>query len=130
MIVVSQQILAGAGQQILRTAGGQIIVVSTAAGVKTVQHVTTSQAGAGQGVKMIVVSSSGLAATTSKPVMMSAGVKTVSVRGGTNQILAGGGQTMMIGGKPVTVLTSGADPGWWRSDHDDRREASHCADQR
>ena len=29
---------------------------------------------------MIVVSSSGLAATTSKPVMMSAGVKTVSVR--------------------------------------------------
>ena len=60
---------------------------------------------------MIVVSSSGLAATTSKPVMMSAGVKTVSVRGGTNQILAGGGQTMMIGGKPVTVLTSGAAPG-------------------
>ena len=57
-----------------------------------------------------MVSSSGLAATTSKPVMMSAGVKTVSVRGGTNQILAGGGQTMMIGGKPVTVLTSGAAP--------------------
>ena len=43
-----QQILTGAGQQILRTAGGQIIVVSTAAGVKTVQHVTTSQAGAGE----------------------------------------------------------------------------------
>ena len=42
-----QQIV-GAGQQIIRTAGGQqIIVMSTAGGVKTVQHVTTSQAGAG-----------------------------------------------------------------------------------
>ena len=60
---------------------------------------------------MIVVSSSGLSGTTSKPVMMSTGVKTVSVRGGSNQILAGGGQTMMIGGKPVTVLTSGAAAG-------------------
>ena len=40
---------AGAGQQIIRTAGGQqIIVMSTAGGVKTVQHVTTSQAGAGE----------------------------------------------------------------------------------
>ena len=61
---------------------------------------------------MIVVSSSGLSGTTSKPVMMSTGVKTVSVRGGSNQILTGQtGQTMMIGGKPVTVLTSGAAAG-------------------
>ena len=37
-----------AGQQIIRTAGGQqIIVMTTAGGMKTVQHVTTSQAGAG-----------------------------------------------------------------------------------
>ena len=69
---------------------------------------------------MIVVSSGQLAGTSSKPVMMSlsgqGGVKTVSVRGGPggNQILslpsgmAGQTQTMMIGGKPVTVLTSGA----------------------
>ena len=72
---------------------------------------------------MIVVSSGQLTGTTSRPVMMSlpggqaAGVKTVSVRGGGvaagQQILTlpGGGQqtqTMMIGGKPVTVLTSGA----------------------
>ena len=36
------------GQQIIRTAGGQqIIVMTTAGGMKTVQHVTTSQAGAG-----------------------------------------------------------------------------------
>ena len=64
-----------------------------------------------------------LTGTTTRPVMMSlpggqaAGVKTVSVRGGGvaagQQILTlpGGGQqtqTMMIGGKPVTVLTSGA----------------------
>ena len=42
-----QQILtAGSGQQIIRTAGGQqIIVVTTAGGVKTMQQVTTSQAG-------------------------------------------------------------------------------------
>ena len=86
------------------------------------QHVLTL-AIAGQGVKMIVVSSGQLTGTTSRPVMMSlpggqaAGVKTVSVRGGGvaagQQILTlpGGGQqtqTMMIGGKPVTVLTSGA----------------------
>jgi len=119
-----QQIMAQSGQQIIRTAGGQqIIVMSTTAGgvggVKTVQQMTTSQAG-GQGVKMIVVSSGQLAGTSSKPVMMSlsgqGGVKTVSVRGGPggNQILslpsgmAGQTQTMMIGGKPVTVLTSGA----------------------
>merc|ERR1719312_1095380 len=88
-------------------------------GVKTVQQMTTSQAGQ-QGVKMIVVSSGQLAGTSSKPVMMSlsgqGGVKTVSVRGGPggNQILslpsgmAGQTQTMMIGGKPVQVLTSGA----------------------
>ena len=80
---------------------------------------------AGQGVKMIVVSSGQLAGhSASKPVMMSlsgqGGVKTVSVRGGAggNQILAlpsgsmaGQTQTMMIGGKPVTVLTSGAAAG-------------------
>ena len=72
-------------------------------------------------MKMIVVSSGKLAGTSSKPVMMSlsgqGGVETVSVRGGPggNQILAlpcggmaGQTQTMMIGGKPVTVLTSGA----------------------
>lgn len=42
------QQLVGAGQQIIRTAGGQqIIVMSTTGGVKTVQQVTTSQAGAG-----------------------------------------------------------------------------------
>ena len=43
------QQLVGAGQQIIRTASGQqIIVMSTAGGgVKTVQQVTTSQAGAG-----------------------------------------------------------------------------------
>jgi len=117
-----QQIVAQGGQQIIRTAGGQqIIVMSTTAGggVKTVQQMTTSQAGQ-QGVKMIVVSSGQLAGTSSKPVMMSlsgqGGVKTVSVRGGPggNQILslpsgmAGQTQTMMIGGKPVQVLTSGA----------------------
>ena len=45
-----QQILtAGSGQQIIRTAGGQqIIVVTTAGGMKTVQQVSTSQAGAGK----------------------------------------------------------------------------------
>ena len=46
-----QQLVTGgaAGQQIIRTAGGQqILVMSSAGGVKTVQHVTTSQAGAGQ----------------------------------------------------------------------------------
>ena len=45
-----QQIMAGSGQQIIRTAGGQqIIVMSTTAGgmsgMKTVQQMTTSQAG-------------------------------------------------------------------------------------
>ena len=71
-------------------------------------------------MKMIVMSSGQLAGTSTKPVMMSlsggGGVKTVSVRGGPggNQILSlpggmqGQTQTMMIGGKPVTVLTSGA----------------------
>ena len=66
------------------------------------------------------MSSGQLAGTSTKPVMMSlsggGGVKTVSVRGGPggNQILSlpggmqGQTQTMMIGGKPVTVLTSGA----------------------
>merc|ERR1719450_947717 len=120
-----QQIMAGSGQQIIRTAGGQqIIVMSTTAGgmggVKTVQQMTTSQAGGQQPMKMIVMSSGQLAGTSSKPVMMSlsggGGVKTVSVRGGPggNQILSlpggmqGQTQTMMIGGKPVTVLTSGA----------------------
>merc|ERR1712155_472847 len=50
-----------------------------------------------------------LTGTTSRPVMMSlpggqaAGVKTVTLPGGGQQT-----QTMMIGGKPVTVLTSGA----------------------
>ena len=69
---------------------------------------------------MLVVSSGQLAGTSSKPVMMSLPgqgvVKTVSVRGGPggNQILslpsgmAGQTQSMMIGGKPVTLLTSGA----------------------
>merc|ERR1719232_235410 len=100
--------------------------MTTAGGMKTVQHVTTSQAGAGQGVKMIVVSSGQLSGTSTRPVMMSlsgasTGVKTVSVRGaaGGQQILtlpsggqlAGNTQTMMIGGKPVTVLTSGAAAG-------------------
>merc|ERR1719232_1166387 len=100
--------------------------MTTAGGMKTVQHVTTSQAGAGQGVKMIVVSSGQLSGTSTRPVMMSlsgasTGVKTVSVRGaaGGQQILtlpsggqlAGQTQTMMIGGKPVTVLTSGAAAG-------------------
>ena len=43
-----QLVAGGPGQQIIRTAGGQqIIVMTTAGGVKTVQHVTTSQAGAG-----------------------------------------------------------------------------------
>ena len=43
------QLVTGTGQQIIRTAGGQqIIVMSTAGGMKTVQHVTTSQAGAGE----------------------------------------------------------------------------------
>ena len=65
---------------------------------------------------MIVVSSGQLTGTSTRPVMMSTPgtVKTVSVRGsGGNQILtlpsggqlAGNTQTMMIGGKPVTVLT-------------------------
>merc|ERR1740137_36796 len=118
---VQQQIMAQSGQQIIRTAGGQIMVMSNAGGVKTVQQMSTSQAGGQQGVKMIVVSSGQLTGTSSKPVMMSlsgqGGVKTVSMRGGPggNQILAlpsggmaGQTQTMMIGGKPVTVLTSGA----------------------
>ena len=71
---------------------------------------------------MIVVSSGQLTGTSTRPVMMSTPgtVKTVSVRGsGGNQILtlpsggqlAGNTQTMMIGGKPVTVLTSGAAAG-------------------
>jgi len=123
------QMTAG-GQQIIRTAGGQqIIVMTTAGGMRTVQNLTTTQAGgqyptmSQQGVKMIVVSSGQLAgATGSKPVMMTlagqGGVKTVSVRGGAGgqQILAlpaqgmlqGNTQTMMIGGKPVQVLTSAA----------------------
>merc|ERR550517_2160126 len=79
----------------------------------------------GQWVKMIVVSSGQLggAGGASKPVMMSLagqqGVKTVSVRGGAGgQLLAlpaqglvqgvHGAQTMMIGGKPVQVLSSAA----------------------
>ena len=45
------QQLVGAGQQIIRTAGGQqIIVMSTTGGVKTVQQMTTSQAGAGNDI--------------------------------------------------------------------------------
>ena len=100
--------------------------------MRSMQTLSTTQAGgqyasmAGQGVKMIVVSSGQLAGTgSSKPVMMSlagqSGVKTVSVRGGAGgqQILAlpagavqqglvQGAQTMMIGGKPVQVLTSAA----------------------
>ena len=48
-IVINKPQGVGAGQQIIRTAGGQqIIVMSTAGGMKTVQHVTTSQAGAGE----------------------------------------------------------------------------------
>ena len=49
IVINKPQGVAGAGQQIIRTAGGQqIIVMSTAGGMKTVQHVTTSQAGAGE----------------------------------------------------------------------------------
>ena len=54
IVINKPQGVAGAGQQIIRTAGGQqIIVMSTAGGMKTVQHVTTSQAGAGE--KRIIV---------------------------------------------------------------------------
>ena len=43
------QLMTGTGQQIIRTAGGQqIIVMSTAGGARTVQHVSTAQAGAGE----------------------------------------------------------------------------------
>ena len=43
------QLVTGSGQQIIRTAGGQqIIVMSTAGGARTVQHVSTAQAGAGE----------------------------------------------------------------------------------
>jgi len=126
------QVTAG-GQQIIRTAGGQqIIVMTTAGGMRSVQSLPTQSAAGGQfggvggqGVKMIVVSSGQLggAGGASKPVMMSLagqqGVKTVSVRGGAGgQLLAlpaqglvqgvQGAQTMMIGGKPVQVLSSAA----------------------
>ncbi len=43
------QLMTGTGQQIIRTAGGQqIIVMSTSGGARTVQHVSTAQAGAGE----------------------------------------------------------------------------------
>merc|ERR1719244_1524193 len=109
--------------------------MTTAGGMRSVQSLPTQSAAGGQfvggasvggqGVKMIVVSSGQLggAGGASKPVMMSLagqqGVKTVSVRGGAGgQLLAlpaqglvqgvQGAQTMMIGGKPVQVLTSAA----------------------
>ena len=106
--------------------------MTTAGGMRSVQSLPTQSAAGGQfggvggqGVKMIVVSSGQLggAGGASKPVMMSLagqqGVKTVSVRGGAGgQLLAlpaqglvqgvQGAQTMMIGGKPVQVLSSAA----------------------
>jgi len=121
---------AGGQQVIVMTSAGPVksapqVQYSTAGGGQIGGQTMYATQG---GVKMIVVSSGQLSGTSNKPVMMSIpnqGVKTVNVlnKPGTQIINSGGGQiltlpahqgvlpggtqTMMIGGKPVTVLTSG-----------------------
>ena len=51
-----QQIMTQGGQQIIRTAGGQqIMVMSNAGGVKTVQQMSTSQAGGEQDIILTLI---------------------------------------------------------------------------
>jgi len=120
------------GATIKGTQGQQIIMVSSAGGLKQISGATMSQAGLSQlsggtlgsnpGVKMVVVSSGQLAQTTSKPITISmpGSQKTVtlSASGGQKaggqivqtssgqiiQLPAGG---LMSGGKPVTVQMAG-----------------------
>ena len=109
----------GAGGATIKGAQGQqIIMVSSAGGLKQISGATMSQAG-NPGVKMIVVSSGQLAQTTSKPmtIQMAGGQKTVtlSASGKGGQIVqTSGGQIiqlpsggLMSGGKPVTVQMAG-----------------------
>ena len=98
--------------------GQQIIVVSTAGGLKTVQ--TLSQAGGsnliqtgagGQGaVKMIVVSSGQLAQTTSRPIAISVPggtmPKTVTLAPGSKMAIGGGQQIYSTGTGQILTLPS------------------------
>ena len=109
------------GATIKGAQGQQIIMVSSAGGLKQISGATMSQAASGNaaGVKMIVVSSGQLAQTTSKPmtIQMAGGQKTVtlSASGKGGQIVqTSGGQILqlpagglMSGGKPVTVQMAG-----------------------
>ena len=104
------------GATIKGAQGQQIIMVSSAGGLKQISGTPTmSQAAGNSGVKMIVVSSGQLAQTTSKPITISmpGGQKTVNLSAGAKggqivqtssgqilQLPAGG---LMSGGKPVTV---------------------------
>ncbi len=117
------------GATIKGAQGQQIIMVSSAGGLKAISGATMTTAGGqlmttsgGQGVKMIVVSSGQLAQTTSRPI-------TISMPGSANKTVtlsasgkAGGGQFIqtssgqilqlpaggiMSGGKPVTVQMAG-----------------------
>ena len=86
--------------------GQQIIVVSTAGGLKTVQtlsqaggsigHGNLIQTGSGQGVKMIVVSSGQLSQTTNRPIAISmpggSMPKTVTLAHGSKMAISGGQQ--------------------------------------
>ena len=90
-----------AGTQVKGPGGQQIIMVSSAGGLKTMQAVTQAQATGQQGVKMIMVSSGQVAPTTSKPITISmpasgTAAKTV---------------TLAQGAKPVTIQMGGATPG-------------------
>ena len=115
--------------------GQQIIVVSTAGGLKTVQTLSQAggsnliQTGSGQGaVKMIVVSSGQLAQTTSRPIAISVPggtmPKTVTLASGSKMAISGGqqiyntstGQILTLpssniltgqGGKPFTLQMAG-----------------------
>merc|ERR1712223_946923 len=118
------------GATIKGTQGQQIIMVSSAGGLKQISGATMSQAGLSQlsaggapgGVKMVVVSSGQLAQTTSKPITISmpgsgtqktvtlaasgkAGGQIVQTSSGQIIQLPAGG--LMSGGKPVTVQMAG-----------------------
>ncbi|CAH0385374.1 unnamed protein product [Bemisia tabaci] len=100
----------------VRPSPQQIIVVTTA-GLRTVQAVTTSQAGGltsasgATGMRMVVVSSAGTGApVVGKPITITVpgsapGVlpKTVTIGGKTTTLTPGTTGAITIGGKPVTV---------------------------
>lgn len=103
------------GQTLKTPQGQQIIMVSSAGALKQISGATMSQAG----LKMVVVSSSQLAQTTSKPITISmpGSQKTVTLsasgQGGkmvqttSGQILQLPAGSFMSGGKPVTVQMAG-----------------------